>query len=63
MVHFKLLFIFLPLFLGFQNGISLCSLGWPGTAADQAGFKLRSYLCLPSAETKGVHYHSQALIL
>lgn len=49
-IHF-----FLPLFLGFQNGITLCSLGWSGTSADQAGLKLRSYLCFPSAETKGVH--------
>jgi hypothetical protein len=50
----------------FQDRVSLCSLGCPGThSVDQAGLELKrsTCLCLPSAVIKGVHHHqSQSLM-
>lgn len=49
--------------LVFPHRVSQCCHSYPGThSVDQAGLKLRStYLCLPSAITKGV-YHNCVLV-
>jgi hypothetical protein len=46
----------------FQDRISLCSPGCPGThSVDQADLEQKSTcLCLPSAGIKGVHHHCPA---
>jgi hypothetical protein len=62
------IFLFLFFFLGggvFQDRVSLCSPGCPGThSVDQASFKLRSppasASLVPNAGTKGVHHHFPA---
>jgi hypothetical protein len=48
------------LFCFFQDRVSLCSPGCPGThSVDQAGLELRNLpACLPSAGIKGVCHHS-----
>jgi hypothetical protein len=48
-------------FLVFQDRVSLCSPGCPGTHfVDKAGLKI--HLCLPSAGTKGVCHHARLLL-
>ena len=50
-------------FFGFQNKVSRCSPGYPGT---QAGLELKRYscrLCLLSAGIKVVHHNARLVIL
>jgi hypothetical protein len=55
-MFFFFLFVFC-LFFFFQDKVSLCSSGCPGThSVDQAGPEL-TCLCLLSAGTKGVFHH------
>lgn len=45
--------------------LKVCSCGWPGTHyLDQTGLKVIEIclLCLPSAETKGMHHNTQLIM-
>jgi hypothetical protein len=50
-------------FFVFQDRVSLCSHGCPGThSVDQAGLELKCCLCLPSAGIKGMRHHCPAKV-